>query len=111
MERQIGELNRNIQILQNEKKSHQTIAYQLQQDLKSVQDKRQLAEDEKMRAQKDAAKLRDQVSQRLASCLLVHPLSLLRALLLRGGFVVGTREVVILVLQFTSLEAGGRECC
>ena len=64
LERQVGELNRNIQILQNEKKSHETIIFQLQQDLKSVQDKKQLAEEEKNRAQGDAARLRDQVSSR-----------------------------------------------
>ena len=62
LERQVGELNRNVQTLQNEKKSHETIMFQLQQDLKSVQDKKQLAEDEKNRAQGDAARLRDQVS-------------------------------------------------
>lgn len=64
LEHQVGELNRNIQILQNEKKSHETIIFQLQQDLKSVQDKKQLAEEEKNRVQGDAARLRDQVSYR-----------------------------------------------
>ena len=62
LERQVGELNGNVQTLQNEKKSHETIIFQLHQDLKSVQDKKQLAEDEKNRAQGDAARLRDQVS-------------------------------------------------
>ena len=62
MERQVGELNRYVQTLQNEKKSHETIIFQLQQDLKSVQDKKQLAEEEKNRVQEDAAKLRDPVS-------------------------------------------------
>lgn len=61
LERQVGELNRTVQILTNEKKSHETIIFQLQQDLKSVQDKKQLAEEEKGRAQGDAARLRDQV--------------------------------------------------
>ena len=54
-------MNRTVQILTNEKKSHETIIFQLQQDLKSVQDKKQLAEEEKGRAQGDAARLRDQV--------------------------------------------------
>ena len=57
----MAELNRNVQILQNEKSSHEAVIFQLQQDLRSVQDKKQLAEDEKIRAQSDAAKLRDQV--------------------------------------------------
>ena len=62
LERQVGELNRNVQSLTNEKKSHETIMFQLQQDLKSVQDKKQLAEEERNRAQEDMARLRDQVS-------------------------------------------------
>ena len=61
LERQVGELNRNVQSLTNEKKSHETIIFQLQQDLKSVQDKKQLAEEERNRAQGDMARLRDQV--------------------------------------------------
>jgi peptidoglycan hydrolase CwlO-like protein len=61
LERQVGELNRNIQSLTNEKKSHETIMFQLQQDLKSVQDKKQLAEEEVNRAQGETARLRDQV--------------------------------------------------
>ena len=62
LERQVGELNRSVQSLTNEKKSHETIIFQLQQDLKSVQDKKQLAEEERNRAQGDTARLRDQVS-------------------------------------------------
>ena len=54
-------MNRNIQILTNDKKSHETIIFQLQHDMKSVQDKKQLAEEEKSRAQGEAARLRDQV--------------------------------------------------
>lgn len=61
LEHQVGELNRNVQSLTNEKKSHETIIFQLQQDLKSVQDKKQLAEEERNRAQGDMARLRDQV--------------------------------------------------
>ena len=37
----MAELNRNVEILQNEKSSHETINFQLQQDLRSVQDKKQ----------------------------------------------------------------------
>ena len=62
LEHQVGELNRSVLSLTNEKKSHETIIFQLQQDLKSVQDKKQLAEEERNRAQGDTARLRDQVS-------------------------------------------------
>ena len=58
----MAELNRSVYTLQNDKSSYETIVYQLQQDVRSVQDKKQLEEEEKNRALKEAGKLRDEVS-------------------------------------------------
>ena len=58
----MAELNKNVYTLQNEKSSYETIVFQLQQDVRSVQDKKQLAEDEKKHCQNEAGKLREDVS-------------------------------------------------
>ena len=62
LERQVAELNKNVYTLQNEKSSYEMIVFQLQQDLKSVQDKKQLEEEEKIRAVNEVGKMREQVS-------------------------------------------------
>ena len=58
----MAELNRSVYTLQSEKSSYETIVFQLQQDVRSVQDKKQLEEEEKNRALNDAGRLRDEVS-------------------------------------------------
>ena len=70
LERQVADLNKNVYTLQNEKSSYETIVFQLQQDVRSIQDKKQLAEDEKIRAQREAGNLRDEV--RVQSCYMYY---------------------------------------